>query len=64
MDKFNNNKGTPTKITSAKDGINLDYDYNSDYGDGDIPNADKPKSSTSNNVAPDDVPRRDGPGGN
>jgi len=48
MDKLNNSKSTPTKRT-AKNGINLDYDYNTEYGDGDIPNIDKPKSSNANN---------------
>lgn len=31
---------------SAQDKINLDYDWNSEYGDGDIPDVDK-NSSTS-----------------
>ncbi|BCN32053.1 hypothetical protein [Anaeromicropila herbilytica] len=52
MEKYNDNKSTPTKRTSTKDGINLDYDYNSEYGDGDIPDIDKPhnvlKDKTSN----------------
>lgn len=62
MDNMKNNKSTPTKVTSSiTDGINLDYDFNIDYGDGDIPNTDKSRSS--NSVKPDDVPRRDGPGG-
>ncbi len=26
----------------AKDGINYDYDWNTEYGDGDIPDVDKP----------------------
>lgn len=54
-----------------KKGINLDYDYKSEYGDGDVPSADKNKVNTSNknseynkSVTPDEVPRRDGPGGN
>ncbi len=42
MENFNNNKGTPTKRTGAKDRINLDYDFNTEYGDGDIPDIDKP----------------------
>lgn len=61
--------------SNAKNGINLDYDYNTEYGDGDIPEADKNCSKngcnnhTSNcshgykNVSPDEVPRRDGSGG-
>ncbi len=40
--KGKNNKGTPSKDTGAKNGINLDYDYNSEYGDEDIPDIDKP----------------------
>ena len=35
------------------------------YGDGDIPEIDLPKPShVTTNVTPDEVPRRDGPGGN
>lgn len=30
---------------STLDKINLDYDYNSEYGDGDIPDIDKPAGS-------------------
>nr|WP_312371149.1 hypothetical protein [Lachnoclostridium sp.] len=90
-------KTTSTKDYGTKDGINFDYDYNTEYGDGDIPNPDKnsTKNSTGNSrnstessrnsstnnsrnsstnssrngsnnykdVSPDDVPRRDGPGG-
>ena len=41
MEKYNNNKGTPTKRTNAKNKINLDYDFNTEYGDGDIPDIDK-----------------------
>lgn len=29
------------KNQQIKDGINLDYDYNTEYGDGDIPDIDK-----------------------
>ncbi|NLZ81237.1 MAG: AE-binding protein [Clostridiales bacterium] len=43
--------------------MNLDYDFNTEYGDGDIPEIDKPKPSNATNVIPDEVPRRDGPGG-
>lgn len=75
-------KTTSSKDCGTKDGINFDYDYNTEYGDGDIPNPDKnstrnsTKNSTKNSrnssrncsnnykdVSPDDVPRRDGPGG-
>ncbi|HEX3022691.1 MAG TPA: hypothetical protein VHQ24_15535 [Lachnospiraceae bacterium] len=41
MDIFKNSKGTPTKRTGAKDRINLDYDFNTEFGDGDIPDIDK-----------------------
>ena len=34
-----------------------------DYDDGNIPEIDLPKSSDATNVIPDEVPRRDGPGG-
>jgi len=63
MDKLENNKGTPTKRTGAKNQINLDYDFNTEYGDGDIPDIDKPNPSNSTNAIPDERPRRDGPGG-
>lgn len=33
---------TQRKRTGFRNGINLDYDYNSEYGDGDIPDIDKP----------------------
>ena len=56
-----NNRGTPKKRTgSSKNGINLDYDYNTEYGDGDIPDVDK---NCTKDMIPDEVPRRDGPGG-
>lgn len=42
-----NNKGTPTKRTTTNNKINLDYDYNTEYGDGDIPDIDKNKASNS-----------------
>lgn len=42
--KFENSKSTPTKRTNASNQINLDYDYNTEYGDGDIPDIDKPGS--------------------
>ncbi len=63
MDYSKNNKGTPSKRSGAQDVINLDYDFNTEYGDGDIPEIDKPKPSNATNVIPDEVPRRDGPGG-
>ncbi len=40
MYRFNNSKGTPAKRTGSKNKINLDYDYNTEYGDGDIPYSD------------------------
>lgn len=46
-----NSKGTPTKRTGAKNKINLDYDFNTEYGDGDIPDVDKPANKTNNNNA-------------
>ena len=30
---------------NAQDKINLDYDWNTEYGDGDIPDADKNRTS-------------------
>ncbi|WP_029501559.1 hypothetical protein [Lachnoclostridium phytofermentans] len=71
-------KTTQSKDCGTKNGINFDYDYNTEYGDGDIPDVDKncaknakenSKISSKNcsnnyrNVSPDEVPRRDGPGG-
>ncbi len=32
---------TSTNDATTKNGINLDYDYNTEYGDGDIPEPDK-----------------------
>jgi hypothetical protein len=43
--KFEDSKSTPTKRTNASNQINLDYDYNTEYGDGDIPDIDKPGSN-------------------
>ena len=60
---------TSSKNGGTKDGINFDYDYNTEYGDGDIPDIDKNSTrnskgnSSTKNVSPDEVPRRDGPGG-
>lgn len=64
MNNNNNTKNNSTKKTSMNNSINLDYDYNTEYGDGDIPDIDQPKPSNSTKVIPDDRPRRDGPGGN
>lgn len=53
MEQINNNKGTPTKRTGVKNKINLDYDFNTEYGDGDIPDIDKPNNlvdKTENNL--------------
>lgn len=44
MEQLNNSKATPTKRTAAKNKINLDYDFNTEYGDGDIPDIDKPNN--------------------
>ena len=41
MDTAKNNKGTPSKRTGSKNKINLDYDFNTEYGDGDIPDIDQ-----------------------
>lgn len=35
------NKASNKNKQQASDGINLDYDYNTEYGDGDIPEIDK-----------------------
>lgn len=34
-----------------------------EYDDGNIPEIDLPKSTDATNVIPDEIPRRDGPGG-
>ncbi|SFR78748.1 hypothetical protein [Anaeromicropila populeti] len=34
-----------TKNSGLVNKINLDYDFNTEYGDGDIPDIDKPNSS-------------------
>jgi len=52
MNNYKDSKGTPSKQTGAKDKINLDYDFNTEYGDGDIPDIDKPGNNTKNNVSP------------
>lgn len=44
-----------------KNGINLDYDYNTEYGDGDIPEIDKPKSSNITTATPEEFPKRNKP---
>lgn len=41
---YDKEKSSSTKQKNQqklKDGINLDYDYNTEYGDGDIPDIDK-----------------------
>lgn len=44
MEPKNENKITSTKEKDLVDKINLDYDYNTEYGDGDIPDVDKPQN--------------------
>ena len=36
---------------------------NDDYEDDNIPEVDLPKTTDAENIIPDEVPRRDGPGG-
>lgn len=36
----------------------LDYDYYSEYDDGDIPEIDKPRSSNATSTFPEEVPKR------
>lgn len=48
MNKINDFDETQKKDSNTKNGINLDYDYNSEYGDGDIPDSDK--NSVSDNT--------------
>lgn len=42
MGKIKNNKAISTKRGSAKNLMDLDYDFNTECGDGDIPDMDKP----------------------
>lgn len=43
MEKYKDKNETSIKNTDdAKNKINLDYDWNTEYGDGDIPDIDKP----------------------
>lgn len=58
-----NNKGTPSKGSDSQDVINPGYDYSTEYGDANTPEIDKPKPTSATDVIPDEVPRRDGPGG-
>lgn len=59
MDRMQNNKGTPSKDTGSKNRINLDYDFNTEYGDGDIPNIDKPNYSNATPKIPVEMPIRE-----
>jgi hypothetical protein len=59
MDKLNNSKGTPTKRTAN----NCSNDQNSEFCNYDIPEVGIPGTSDASKVFPDEVPRRDGPGG-
>lgn len=43
----NSTSNMRNSTSNMRNGINLDYDYNTEYGDGDIPNADKNCSNTS-----------------
>ena len=40
--------------SESKNGINLDYDWNTEYGDGDIPDIDKPRSAVNEEDDDDD----------
>ncbi len=40
MNFFKKWKGTTTKHTGSKNKSNLDYDYDTEYGDGDLPDSD------------------------
>jgi hypothetical protein len=39
--KTNTNRNNATDKYKVTDKINMDFDWNTDYGDGDIPNIDK-----------------------
>ena len=47
---------------NLRNGINLDYDYNTEYGDGDIPEIDLPSSSNAVEPIPYEFPGKDGSG--
>lgn len=55
MDNHKNNISNDSNSTNK---INLDYDFNTEYGDGDIPEIDKPKSDNATNVFPEEMPNR------
>lgn len=64
MDNSKNNKSTPNKGSGSQNASRSPYyPYNNEYGDDNTPEIDKPKPTNATNVIPDEVPRRDGPGG-
>jgi len=46
---------------NSKNIIDLDYDFNSEYDDDNIPEIDKPKSSNATNEVPEEFPQRNRP---
>jgi hypothetical protein len=48
MYNFENEKDNPTERTGSENGINLDYDYNTEYGDDDLPDIDNPGNDVNN----------------
>lgn len=46
MNKKETNKTQSGQKNSTQNIINYDYDWNTEYGDGDIPDIDKPRNST------------------
>jgi len=49
---------------NSKNIIDLDYDFNSEYDDDDVPEIDDPKSSNATNVVPEEFPKRNKPSTN
>ena len=60
---MNNRKTNLPPSSPADTGDNYSSRYGYDYSDDDIPEIDLPKKTDAFNVIPDEVPRRDGPGG-
>ena len=54
-----NHAAQATAVTQHKN----EKPYKSDYDDGNIPEIDLPRESNATDVIPDEVPRKDGPGG-
>ena len=56
------NKNINNRKENLRNGVNLDYDYNTEYGDGDIPEIDLPSPSNAVESIPYEFPGKDGSG--